>query len=654
MIQVTSEGFILTINGKAYLSHTKDSPAFFIGEKDISYEMDKGEFHIVNNTQYHPAELINATEKTIQFKSFTIEVVEKAACVTLNFKYLDHPIIISLEADKEEKIFGLGERFNGLNLRGHSVKNWVEEHITRQQIYNKIIRRVIKVKPKKWPFEDYKTYFVTPTFISSNNYFCHVETKGYALFDFSNENRHQIEIVEHVESLTISKHKNLINTSAELAKFKGILPKLPDWAYDGIILGIQGGSEVVNTHVEKLLDANTQICGIWSQDWCGELFTYFGKQVLWNWKVDKNLYPNLEEHIKKWKSQNINFLAYVNPYLNANEDMFQEALNQDYLVLNQDGSPFLTQATSFKFGIVDLTNPDAYKWFKKILKTNLIDLGIMGWMADFGEYLPVECVLYKDTGENLHNAWPDLWIKLNREVLEESNQLGNILFFNRAGYSNNLKYTTLIWNGDQHVDFTDDFGMRSALRAMLSLSLSGVGHSHSDVGGYTTVPGIKRNKTLYLRWLEMNTFTPILRTHEGNKPQVNVQSYSDAETINATSLFSNIHKMLKPFFITLEKEYRETGTPMIRPTFLHYDLYKEDAFLLGNDMYIVPVMDNRKKQMKVDFPSNGWVHLFTDALYNKGTQMIDAPLGCPPVFYNESSKHVKLFRKITKYINQKH
>lgn len=652
MIQVTNEGFIIIMNDKTFLSHTKEEPAFLIGDKQISYEMDKGEFKIVNNTIYRPAKLIKASETSIEFKKFSLDVIEEESNIILKFKYLENPIKMIIKANNQEKIFGLGERFNGLNLRGHIVKNWVEEHITRQQIYNKILRRVVKLKPKKWPFEDYKTYFVTPTFISSDNYFCHIETNGYALFDFTNQSEHQIEVLENIESVTFSKHKSLLSTSSELSKFKGILPKLPDWSYDGIILGIQGGTEVVNEHLDKLLKANAKVCGIWSQDWCGELFTYFGKQVLWNWETDQRLYPNLQQEIKNWKNTKIKFLGYVNPYLNANEPMFQNALNQNYLVMNNDGTPFLTQATSFKFGIVDLTNPDAYNWFKSIIKTNMIDLGMSGWMADFGEYLPVECQLHNSTGETLHNVWPDLWVKLNREVLEETNQLGKILFFNRAGYSNNLKYTTLIWNGDQHVDFTDDFGMRSALRAMLSLSLSGVGYSHSDVGGYTTVPGIKRNKTLYLRWLEMNTFTPILRTHEGNKPKANIQSYSDIDTIKATSLFSNIHYLLKPFFKSLEKEYRETGTPMIRPTFMHYDMYKEDAFLLGNDLYVVPVMDNRKKTITVEFPSNGWIHLFTDALYNKGTQKIDAPIGCPPVFYKEDSSHSSLFRKITKYINQ--
>ena len=56
--------------------------------------------------------------------------------------------------------------------------------------------------------------------------------------------------------------------------------------------------------------------------------------------------------------------------INHNGDMFQFAEENNYLVKNKDNSTFLTQATSFKFGIVDLTNSKAYIWFKNIIKTN--------------------------------------------------------------------------------------------------------------------------------------------------------------------------------------------------------------------------------------------------------------------------------------------
>jgi alpha-glucosidase len=108
--------------------------------------------------------------------------------------------------------------------------------------------------------------------------------------------------------------------------------------------------------------------------------------------------------------------------------------------------------------------------------------------------------------------------------------------------------------------------------------------------------------------------------------------------------------MLKPYFKQLEEDYQLTGKPIIRPTFFHYDLVKEDCFLVGKDLYVCPVMHKRKTKQVVTFPTDGWVHLFTDELYNKGTQLIDAPIGCPPVFYKENSSHKKLFMRITNYI----
>ena len=42
----------------------------------------------------------------------------------------------------------------------------------------------------------------------------------------------------------------------------------------------------------------------------------------------------------------------------------------------------------FYCGVVDLTNPEAFEWFKDIIKEYTLGIGIDGWMADFGEYLP--------------------------------------------------------------------------------------------------------------------------------------------------------------------------------------------------------------------------------------------------------------------------
>ena len=653
MIKRIENGFEIYIEDILLLRHTISNPAIFTGDKSLTIDMKNGDFKFYDDTIFNSINYFTISNNTIDFVDFKVEVsdYDEHSC-SLSFINLKKPIKLRLESDKTEKIFGMGEHFTNLNIKGHIVKNWIEEHITRKQIYNKIFRRMFGLKSKKWPFEDYKTYFVSPTYMSSKKYFCRIETYGYATFDFTRDNETLISLYSDVKCINFVKKASLLELSGALSHHIGKMLQLPDWIYDGMIFAIQGGTQVINDKIRTLENYDIKVNGIWSQDWCGELYTFFGKQVNWNWQVDEILYPNLRENISKWKAKGIHFLAYVNPYLNANGMMYQEALNHDYLVKNTDGTPFLTKATSFLFGIVDLTNQDAYVWFKNILKNNYLQLGIMGWMADFGEYLPAKCKLHHGTPEEMHNQWPDLWAKLNREVLEETRLLSNAITFNRAGYKDNSRYTPLIWNGDQHVDFTDDFGMASALRAMLSLSFSGIGFSHSDIGGYTTVPFIKRKKELYIRWLEMNAFTPVMRSHEGNKPWKNVQFDYNDETLKLTSIFTHIHALLKPYFIHVEHEYQSHGYPIIRPLLFHYDYFTDKAFMIGSDLLIYPVLSKRKRKMRIYIPDDNWIHLFTGKPMLKGENIVQVPFGKPAVFYHRSSKHHDVFLKVYSFLNE--
>jgi alpha-glucosidase len=184
----------------------------------------------------------------------------------------------------------------------------------------------------------------------------------------------------------------------------------------------------------------------------------------------------------------------------------------------------------------------------------MIGIGMSGWMADFGEYLPVDSVLYDGDPKELHNQWPAIWAKLNREAIEESGVKDDVFFFMRAGYTGSVKDAACMWTGDQHVDWTEDDGLPSVIPASLSLGLSGQTIVHSDAGGYTTVMQMTRSKELLLRWEEMNAFSPLFRFHEGNQPSRNVQFDSDEQLLDHLARLSRIHVILKPYLIETEKE----------------------------------------------------------------------------------------------------
>lgn len=78
---------------------------------------------------------------------------------------------------------------------------------------------------------------------------------------------------------------------------------------------------------------------------------------------------------------------------NARKNLFLEAKELDILVKNKNGDTYMVPNTAFDVGMLDLTHPNAANWFKKILQ-EMVDDGVRGWMADFGEGLPVDACIY--------------------------------------------------------------------------------------------------------------------------------------------------------------------------------------------------------------------------------------------------------------------
>ena len=393
--------------------------------------------------------------------------------------------------------------------------------------------------------------------------------------------------------------------------------------------------------------------GLWIQDWVGRIQTSFGSRLFWNWEWDKNQYPNLDTEIVKLKAQGVRVFAYINPNLNREGDLFKEADGQGLLVKNSSGDTYIVDYGEFYCGIVDLTNPEAVEWYKEVIKRNMIDLGFSGWMADFGEYLPTDAVFHGgQSGELLHNHWPVLWAKLNREVIEEAGLLGDILIWMRAGFSGSQNHTIVTWAGDQFVDFSLADGLASVIPAALSLGMSGFGLSHFDVGGFTSLFGIGRTEELLLRYAEFAAFTPIMRTHEGNRPAENWQFYSSTETTVKFARHSKIFHKLKEYTKAVVQENAKYGIPAQRPLFMHYANDEHSfnikyQYLYGPDLLIAPVYDKGVDTWWVYLPPDNWVFLWDGKEYGGGRNVkVPAPLGEIPVFYRKGSPWTHVFKDI--------
>lgn len=563
-------------------------------------------------------------------------------------------LYIKLPAEKDEHVYGTGEIFTEFDLRGQKINCWVAEHINALQVGKKLVKQIFGIKntTRRKNISNYETYYAQPTFLSSKKYYFHSFALARSEFDFRNESAHLIKIDE-IADFCLGFGNTFEETMFDLSETLGRQPHLPDWVYNGEILGIQGGTDIMMQKTETALNHNTAVSGVWIQDWEGRRVTAVGKQLYWNWEVDGELYFDLAQKIKELNEKNIKVLGYCNTFLAVEKPLYKEASEKGYCVKNKEGKDYYITITTFPAAIVDLTNPDAVRWLKNIIKKNMIDLGFSGWMADFGEYLPTDSVLFSgEDAQLVHNTWPALWAKLNREAVEEAGKLGEIMFFTRAGYSETPKYSTMMWNGDNHVDYSVDYGLPSVIPAMLSLTCVGFGLSHSDIGGYTTFFNLKRSEELFMRWFEMNAFSPLLRGHEGLNPDLNVQFDSSERVLTHGAKFSRIHKALKPYLKDAVAYNAEKGVGAVRPLFFYYDeerAYTERyEYLLGRDILVAPVIRAKAVSRKVYLPNDVWVHLWSGREYGGGEYEIPAPIGEIPVFIRKESYFKESFLNLKK------
>lgn len=657
------DSFKILHDNKVILEHSNQTPLIYVGYGKESIDMYRGNFKIEDYVEERYA-LRNITIEEID-NDYKINFDNKIECyisnkdnlLTIDFDKKDENINrfwIRIQSDESEKIYGCGEQMSYFNLRGKNFPLWTSEPgVGRNK--NTYITWKSDVENKAGG-DYYNTNYPQPTYVSSNYYYLHVDSTAYADFNFKNDNFHELEIWEVPNQIRIESANTFIELLGRLTEYFGRQPELPEWVYNGLIIGAQGGTEVSFNILEKSLEKGIKVSGIWCQDWQGKKITSFGKRLRWNWKWDKELYPNLPTRIKELEEKNIKVLGYINPYLVKEGDLYQEGKENGYFATKEDGSDYLVDFGEFYCGVVDFTNPKAYEWYKEIIKKYLIEFGLAGWMADFGEYLPTDLKLFNNKSAMIeHNHWPVLWAKCNYDALVETGKLGEILYFMRAGGTGTQKYCTLLWAGDQSVDFTLDDGLASVICGTLSSAMTGCGLNHSDIGGYTSLFGNCRTKELFLRWAEMAVFTPVMRTHEGNRPEENFQYYNDDETMENLARLTDIYTILAPYTKSLVKENSLTGIPVQRPLFLHYEKDEKAyeikyQYLFGEDMLIAPVYKSDVNDWQVYLPEDKWVNLWTGKEYTGGEITVEANIGYPPAFYKKGSRYEEIFKTIlTKY-----
>jgi len=661
-------GFDLLLGDRVILRHRVDAPAFRIAKGNPTVTMVRGNFR----HQDAPSDerLLRHIVKWVEPQNGYGELFlsdEPSGVALLKLLVSDHDGSLSLDrcpqgddydrlaveflAEPDEYVWGGGEQMSYLALNGRCFPIWTSEPGVGREPGSELTDKV-NADGSGAGGDYWTTNYPQPTFLSSRGYAINVETAHYSELDFSDPAHHRVRAWQGDLNFKLTEGDNVSALVSEISSPMGRQPPLPDWAIGGAIVGLKDGANSF-ARLEKIMAAGAAVSGLWCEDWVGIRQTSFGRRLFWDWQWNADRYPGLPAKIAELKSRGIRFLGYVNPYLAVDGPQYSEASRLGYLARKLDSDdPYAVDFGEFDAAVVDFTNPKAAAWFsEEIIGKQMLDFSLDGWMADFGEYLPVDLRLHSGDPMEEHNRWPLHWAKVNADAVASRGRTGDALFFMRAGFTGVQAYCPLLWAGDQSVDFSRHDGIGTVITAALSAGLVGNAYSHSDVGGYTSLHGNIRTEELMQRWYELGAFTPVMRTHEGNRPDDNLQIDSTPELLSGFARWSRVHAALAPWVRHLCNEATATGLPAQRALFLHYPDDREtftiqDQYLYGADLMVAPVIEEGADTREVYLPEGEWVHVWSGGRFGPGRLKIDAPIGSPPVFWREGSKFSDLFASL--------
>ena len=461
-----------------------------------------------------------------------------------------------------EALWGFGERFDALNMRGRTMESWVAD---------------------AWGGGN-RSYICAPFLISSKGYGLFVNCTGKVRFDCGATSTDELHIEVPESGLDVFEFKG---TPREIltayTKLVGRPRPGPDWGFEP---GISRNSYLSEYEIDRVID-KMEAHGLKA----GAVVLEAWAEGLQNFRFEQGRYPNPKEWIEKLHGRGYHVVCWETPSIWDSASTYPEASTNGYLVLKSDGTElrvdWLENAVK-----IDFRKKAARLWWQK-LQEPLIAMGVDGFKTDGGERMPDPW---------FHNLHPFYY---QRAVLDAFQDLGKTgVTFARSGTPPCAGDSTF-WGGDQSSSWDD---LPRVVRAGLSAALSGYPYWGHDVGGYSGTP----TKNLYIRWLELGAFSPIMQLH-GTTPRE--PWYYDEETVRIAKYYFDLRWALRDYLLAAAKLAREEGVPMWRPLLYEFPndpaTYNiDDEFFLGSDLLVAPVL-SESGERPVYLPCGEWVNAWT-------------------------------------------
>ncbi len=385
----------------------------------------------------------------------------------------------------------------------------------------------------------------------------------------------------------------------------------------------------VRTDIRKFRELEIPLAQVGIEHW---------QTIRGSYEFSKQWWPQIDELVKTARDNGYRVHVWHFPYMNAGAPTHQTGVRNGYFMRNRLGLPYQQRIFHGIATVVDYTNPRASAWHQNIVAQAFHARGIQGVMTDYAESIPPDALFYNgQSGLAMRNAYPVIYCQAMQRAAHSI--LGNdFILYPRSGYAGSQRFVAAQWPGDQDTDWDDGDGLPAAVRAMINASICGFPVHGSDVGGWYDWFAPITTKELYLRWAEVGAYSPLMRAHGGPIGRNREPWKFDDETVDIYRALSQEHVKLFPYWYSLAQQATRDGIPIIRHPALIWseraELYAiEDAWMVGDALYVAPVIHAGQTQRAVLLPPGEWWDVQANRAVPGATKIIvDAPLGRTPIF----------------------
>ncbi len=477
-------------------------------------------------------------------------------------------------------VYGLGERFGPYVKNGQQVDMWNADGGTASE----------------------QSYKNIPFYMTNLGYGIFVDDPGDVSFEVCSEKVERVQFSVEGEKLVYfviyGPHPKAVLDRYTALTGRPALP--PAWSF-----GLWLSTSFTTDYDEATTSSFIQ--GMADRDIPLSVFhfdCYWMRGLNWcDFEWDPDTFPDPEGMLRRYRERGLHLCCWINSYVAQESRLFEEGVKGGYFIKKEDGSVWQTDLWQAGMAILDVTNPEAVRWYSEKLE-HLLDMGVDCLKTDFGERIPVRGIRYYDGSDpvRMHNYYTFLYNKMVFDLLEKKRGKGEAVLFARSATAGGQQFP-VHWGGDCTATY---MSMAETLRAGLSMAHSGFGFWSHDISGFEqTAPA-----EVYKRWAQFGLLSSHSRLH--GSTSYRVPWLFDEEANDVVREFTRLKCRLMPYLFAKAVEAHEHGIPMMRPMMLEFPEDRtaqqcDMQYMLGDSLLAAPVF--HASDVSYYLPAGHWVNL---------------------------------------------